>query len=297
MACLSLKFQENFARTISPLREVAAYEALWQEKGASFKVIADMFRGESNASPSELVPAGMIEQLSNQLERTIRTLPGFGVRINGTADYPRKLLDAAHPLEVLYYQGDWDLAESPSVAVVGARKVSEEGKRRTQKLVKALVKDNYTIVSGLAEGVDTIAHNTALEEGGRTIAVIGTPLDQTYPKVNAELQKRIASEHLLISQVPFIRYRSQDYRINRSFFPERNVTMSALTKATVIVEASDTSGTLFQARAAIRQGRKLFILDSCFKNPAITWPAKYEAKGAIRVSTYQDIKNHLSSEH
>ncbi|MDH8206440.1 DNA-processing protein DprA, partial [Klebsiella pneumoniae] len=77
------------------------------------------------------------------------------------------------------------------------------------------------------------------------------------------------------SQVPFQRYLDQDYRSNRIFFPERNITMSALTKATIIVEASDTSGTLTQARAALAQGRKLFILESCFQNPSISWPAKY----------------------
>ena len=107
------------------------------------------------------------------------------------------------------------------------------------------------------------------------------------------LQEFISKNHLLISQVPFIRYENQDYRMNRLFFPERNVTMSAITEATVIVEASDTSGTLIQARAALQQKRKLFILDSCFKNPSISWPSKYEKKGAIRVRDYEDIKQHL----
>ncbi|EFK6515218.1 DNA-processing protein DprA, partial [Escherichia coli] len=96
-----------------------------------------------------------------------------------------------------------------------------------------------------------------------------------------------------ISQVPFHRYLEQDYRSNRIFFPERNVTMSALTEATIIIEASETSGTLTQARAALAQGRKLFILESCFRNPSITWPARFEAQGAIRVRNYEDIRRHL----
>ena len=112
-----------------------------------------------------------------------------------------------------------------------------------------------------------------LEEGGRTIGVIGTPLTSVYPKQNAALQEKIAQEHLLISQVPFKRYSEQDFRLNRSFFPERNVTMSALSDATIIVEASDTSGTLYQARAALRQKRKLFILNNCFENASLKWPA------------------------
>jgi len=117
------------------------------------------------------------------------------------------------------------------------------------------VRVGWTIVSGLAEGIDTVAHTTALELGGRTIAVIGTPISESYPKSNAELQARIAKDFLVVSQVPIERYGHQIWKQNRGFFPERNVTMSALTEATVIVEASNTSGTLIQARAALRQNR------------------------------------------
>jgi DNA processing protein len=160
--------------------------------------------------------------------------------------------------------------------------------------VRELVKDNFTVVSGLAAGVDTAVHETAIECDGRTTAVIGTPLSHAYPRENAELQRQIAREFLLISQVPVRRYEAQDYRMNRLFFPERNVTMSALTGATIIVEAGDTSGTLIQARAALQQGRKLFILDSCFRNPSISWPQKFADKGAFRVMDYDDIRQHLS---
>jgi DNA processing protein len=215
------------------------------------------------------------------------------VRVHGAGDYPQKLRDAAHPVELLYYQGWWDLAESRSVAVVGTRKPTSEGVSRTRKLVKALVKDDITVVSGLATGIDTVAHETAISEGGRTIAVIGTPLSHTYPKENVELQRKIASEFLLISQVPVKRYEDQDYRRNRLFFPERNITMSALTEATIIVEAGETSGTLIQARAALHQGRKLFILDSCFRR-GLTWPQKFAEKGAVRVTDYDDIRQHLA---
>ena len=145
----------------------------------------------------------------------------------------------------------------------------------------------------LAAGIDTVAHETAIAEGGRTIAVIGTPLSYTYPRENAELQRKIAREYLVISQVPVRRYEKQDYRKNRFFFPERNITMSALTEATIIVEAGETSGTLIQARAALQQRRKLFILDSCFRK-GLSWPEKFAANGAIRVKDYNDIRRHLS---
>src|ERR1019366_5376255 len=131
--------------------------------------------------------------------------------------------------------------------------------------------------------------------GGLTIGVIGTPLSQSYPATNRVLQAQIAKDYLLISQVPVVRSSEQGPRVNRMFFPERNITMSALTEATIIIEAGETSGTLIQARAALQQGRKLFILDSCFRNKKLTWPAKFAEKGAIRVTDYDDIKQHLSS--
>jgi DNA processing protein len=137
------------------------------------------------------------------------------------------------------------------------------------------VKDGYTVVSGLARGVDAAAHKAAIQVNGKIIAVIGAPLNRVYPKENAGRQEEIAENFLLISQVPVFRYSKQDFRRNRTFFPERNKTMSALTAATIIVEAGETSGTLIQARAALAQGRKLFIADSCFQNPALTWPREF----------------------
>ena len=296
MSLLDFESHNSFESAVSPFREMAAYEALWTEQGATFKTIADKFRNTSGSTlPSELVPDSTIDTFKLKLKEILDkyNVEDFGVRVHGAGEYPEKLRDARHPIEVLYYQGWWDLVNTPSVAVVGSRKVSEDGARRTRKLVKCLVQDGFTIVSGLAEGVDTNAHRTALEMGGKTIAVIGTPLSHNYPKQNVDLQKTIRENYLLISQVPFQRYLDQDYRSNRIFFPERNVTMSALTKATIIIEASNTSGTLTQARAALAQGRKLFILESCFQNSELSWPARFEAQGAIRVKEYEDIRMHL----
>ena len=147
----------------------------------------------------------------------------------------------------------------------------------------------FVVVSGLAAGIDTAVHRAALESGGATIAVAGTPLGEIYPQENRALQEEIATKHLLISQVPVLRHSKQSPKHNRLFFPERNVTMSALTEATVIVEAGETSGTLVQARAALHQERKLLILDSCFKKSDLTWPARLEKQGAIRITGPGDI--------
>lgn len=292
---LALERNDFEARAISPLTEMGAYEALWDKPDTSFKTLSEKFAARPDAVPSDFVSPTKAREYADFVQRRFREaeVTRFGVRVHGAGDYPQKLRDAAHPVELLYYQGWWDLAESRSVAVVGTRKPTSEGASRTRKLVKALVKDDITVVSGLATGIDTVAHETAISEGGRTIAVIGTPLSHTYPKENVELQRKIASEFLLISQVPVKRYEVQDYRRNRLFFPERNITMSALTEATIIVEAGETSGTLIQARAALHQGRKLFILDSCFRR-GLTWPQKFAEKGAVRVTDYDDIRQHLA---
>ena len=292
---LALEGTDFAARAISPLRELGAYEALWDKPETTFKTLSEKFAARPDALPSDFVPATKAREYADFVRRRFEEaeVTRYGVRVHGAGEYPQKLRDAAHPIELLYYQGWWDLADSRSVAVVGTRQPTPDGIARTRKLVKALVKDNFTIVSGLAAGIDTVAHETAMAEAGRTIAVIGTPLSHTYPKENAALQRKIASEFLLISQVPVKRYERQDYRKNRLFFPERNITMSALTEATIIVEAGETSGTLIQARAALHQHRKLFILDNCFRK-GLSWPQKFADKGAVRVVDYDDIRKHLS---
>jgi DNA processing protein len=276
--------------------EVGAFEYLWSQPGATFKTLADEVAKTPGARLSHFVQRAHAKELGQEIvSRLKRELKSnFGVRVYGEAEYPEKLRDIQHPLEVLYYQGHWELVHSPIVAVVGTRKPSEAAIARTKALVKGLVADGFTVASGLAEGIDTIAHETAIARGGNTIAVIGTPLNRYYPARNMALQHHIAKEYLLISQVPVKRYEAQkDVRKNRWFFPERNKTMSALSEATVIVEAGETSGTLVQARECLRQGRKLFILDSCFQRPDLTWPARYEVQGAIRVRSYEEIRQNL----
>jgi DNA processing protein len=292
---LALEAKDFAARAVSPLRELGAYEALWDKPDTTFKTLSEKFAARPDALPSDFVPAVKAREYADFVQRRFQEaeVMRYGVRVHGAGEYPQKLRDAAHPIELLYYQGWWDLADSRSVAVVGTRNPTRDGIARTKKLVKALVKDDFTIVSGLAAGIDTVAHKTAIAEGGRTIAVIGTPLSEVYPRENASLQRKIASEFLVISQVPVKRYERQDYRKNRLFFPERNITMSALTEATIIVEAGETSGTLIQARAALQQGRELFILENCFRK-GLSWPQKFADKGAVRVADYDDIRRHLS---
>lgn len=205
-------------------------------------------------------------------------------RVFGPRDVPpekrRRLLpniaDSADEPTV-FAAGEVGLVDSPSVAIVGSRKVSAEGARRAQKLARGLANAGVVVVSGLAEGVDFNAHTAAIEAGGRTIGVLGTALDKAYPAKHAPLQERIYREHLLISQ-----FRPGD-RVHRSNFPQRNKLMAAITDATVIIEASNTSGTLHQASECARIGRWLFIAKSVVDDPRLDWPQKFLGGRQVRV--------------
>ncbi len=281
---------------VSPMLEMGAYESLWLRPGMTFPRLAALFRHAPSSRPSDLVAQAEAVETAEQALTLLRAggAARIGVRVHGAGEYPAKLRDAKHPVELLYFQGWWDLVETRCVAVVGTRHPTGEGVHLAKQIAAALVADNFTVVSGLAAGIDTAAHIGALEAGGRTVAVLGTPLGTTYPPTNAALQERIAREFLVISQVPAVRYAKQTPLQNRFFFPERNVTMSALTEATIIIEAGNTSGTLIQARAALHQKRKVFILDRCFRDPALKWPERFEKQGALRVPGYAEIRTALA---
>lgn len=292
----------NTQHVVSPRRELMAYEVLFGMHGQSLKSLDRLFRESGTDVPSEaLDKAGASDLFENgdlheKVEHHLAGVSGFSVLLKGSFQFPERLFDAEYPARLLYYRGDISLLETRCVSIVGSRKASKQGLTRAATLAKGLAEEDITVVSGLAAGIDTAAMTTAIEAGGRTLGVIGTPINKSYPAENRELQERVATDHLLISQVPFYRYEVEPFRAKRRYFPERNVTMASLSEATVIVEASDTSGTHTQARSCLQLGRKLLITESCFENPAITWPAKYEREGAIRVRTLQDVLDALSDE-
>lgn len=178
--------------------------------------------------------------------------------------------------EWLYVAGEKSLlgpAAGARVSIVGTRSASLEGLKRASRLARELSAEGVIVVSGLARGIDTAAHLAAIEKG-RTIAVLGNPLDQTYPRENAALQRRLTREHVVVSQF------APGSRIRRTNFPQRNRTMALVTHATVIVEAAEKSGTLSQGWEALRLGRRLFILRSVAEDPSLTWPSDLRRYGA-----------------
>lgn len=280
--------------TISPYREAVAFEYLYSRDGMNLSKLSGI-TVRAGRRPTEavsdyvgmLIPEG-IDVVESFLDRKLSKTP-FHIAVKGTTSWPEGISDSKRPTPVFYYCGDLTLLDTPRVSVVGSRNVSEQGRSRAAKLGRELAKAGITVVSGLAEGVDSAAMraaaNTAIEEGGYgpLIGVIGTPIDECYPKKNADLQEFVANYGLLVSQVPFFRYSQQPFKTKRYYFPERNELMAAVSQATVIVEASDTSGTLGQARACLHQGRPLFILRSCVENERVHWPKRYIEKPGVYV--------------
>ena len=156
----------------------------------------------------------------------------------------------------IWYQGDLSLLNLPKVSIVGTREISEEGMARTRRLTTALVEKGLCIVSGLAAGVDTIAHQTALDQKGKTIAVMGTPINQCFPKENAPLKERIMREGLLLSQF------NPGRPVHKGNFPKRNEFMARISAVTFVVEAQERSGTRHQVSASVGMGKKIGFLNS-----------------------------------
>ncbi|GAB3539446.1 DNA-processing protein DprA [Spirosoma fluminis] len=178
-----------------------------------------------------------------------------------------------------YYSGNLDLLRKGGrVSVVGTRKPTLNGIRRAMIVSKRLVENGITIVSGLAEGIDTVAHQTALNYNGRTIAVLGTPLSKPYPKSNQELFNRLANEQLVISQFPsYTSYQPKN-------FPIRNRTMALISHATIVIEASEKSGTVHQGWEALRLGRPLYLLENLVTEGKLSWAEEMIKYGAQLLS-------------
>ena len=201
----------------------------------------------------------------------------------GDEIYSKLLMMTEEAPPYLFLKGNVNLLNEKSVCVVGSRNASNESIQKTEKIVKSLIKRNIVVNAGLAKGIDTATHAAALNNGGKTIAVIGTPINQFYPKENRELQERIEKDGLLVSQFPPCN------PVNRWNFPTRNGVMSGISLATIIMEAGETSGALKQADYALKQGRDVLIPKSAVDSTLISWPRKYIDKGASEFKTLKDV--------
>lgn len=283
----ALFFEELKKTVVSPYEELIAYEYMYSRKGETLRRLAnDTVR--CGKLPSELLEErkglfGLDKDYSDVVAYIESKLGTCAFAINGTYGWPERLNDSAQPAPVLYYRGDINLLKTKSVSVVGARAATADGMSRSYAVASQLIENGITVVTGLAKGIDTAAAEAVISSNGkgRIIGVIGTPIDEHYPKENRAIQDYVAQQNLLLSQVPFYRYKTQHFKSRSRYFPERNELMAAVSDATVIVEASDTSGSLSQARACVQQGRPLFIMKSCAQNPSITWPERFIGKANV----------------
>jgi DNA processing protein len=203
--------------------------------------------------------------------------------------YPANLRLIFNLPPFLFVRGELRRDDVRSVAVVGTRDVSTTGTDRARKMAAALVGEGVTVLSGLAAGVDTAAHEAVLEAGGRTIAVMGTGILRTYPAKNKELAEHIARSGALVSQF----WPTQPPA--KHTFPRRNVVMSGMGQGTVVIEASRTSGAKMQARLALQHGKIAFLVESLVTDQE--WARDYLRKypRAVQISEVQEVIDRLRS--
>ena len=249
------------------------------------------------ATVKELVGAGIEEQvaeeftifrLSLELERVMEKLQQEEIKVLTISDqlYPKLLLEIYDPPPLLYYKGELQSADEYVVAVVGSRKFSNYGQQVIERIIKDLAKNNLTIVSGLALGIDCLAHQAALEVGGRTIAVLGSGLDRQniYPSANRYLaEKIVASQGVIFSEFP------PGTLPLKHHFPQRNRLISGLALATLIVEAGEKSGSLITAAHALEQNREVFAVPGSIFSAYSTGANNLIKQGAKPITSAAEI--------
>ena len=220
--------------------------------------------GRSTKEPIAEAVQDLAAWSSHHIE--VRTIldPDFPVNLRRVHDRP--------PL--IFITGRVEPQDQTAIAVIGTRHPTPHGIELAQRIAAQLAKNQITVVSGLAAGIDTAVHTTALQQNARTIAVIGTGLLRSYPPENRELQAQIATRGAVVSQF------WPDAGPTKQSFPQRNALMSGLAQATVIVEASQTSGTRTQARSALAHGRPVFLHEMLLQQP---WARELSARPATHV--------------
>jgi DNA processing protein len=284
-------------RSLMISRETAAVLALMASRSLPWNRLAGAIEEEGSALRLlEQVQSGQPERLFevekspvslDELEDHLQSWEAEGLVLVTVLDdaYPVNLRMVHDRPPALFIRGRLESADQRSVAVVGTRRASPAGLDQAAEVARDLVGSDYVVVSGLAAGIDTAAHQATLAANGRTIAVVGTGLRHAFPKPNAELQDRLGREHAVVSQF----WPGQEPR--PWTFPQRNAVMSGFARATVVVEASHTSGARMQARLALEHGRPVFLMRSLLSHK---WAQDYrERPGVYVVDSGREVVEHL----
>ena len=278
--------------TRGPWHEVAT---LVEDAGSATAVVAssasvlDEKEVELLRQLSERTTEEMIVRWRDTIDKTLGSLPGSYLLTVLDNEYPENLRKVFNHPPFLFVRGNLVDEDSRSVAVVGTRQASPEGRKRAYDLAVQLAGRGVTVISGMAAGIDTSAHTGAIAGGGRTIAVMGTGIDRAYPKENTELAEQIAENGALVSQFwPGAPPRASN-------FPLRNVVTSGIAVGTVVIEASATSGAKMQARLALEHGKRVLLMDDLVMHEE--WAQRYaKRRGAEVVTSVDDILAVLDKE-
>lgn len=231
-----------------------------------------------------------LDRLAERVATELEAAAGIGARLVTVLDdeYPANLRLIPNLPPFLFYRGELSDDDARSVAVVGTRHPTEPGIRRAANMSKLLAQAHVTVVSGLAAGIDTAAHRSALDEGSRTIAVLGTGITKCYPAENRDLAEEITTRGVLVSQF------WPTTAPSRYTFPRRNVVTSGISQGTVVIEATSTSGAKMQARLALEHGKKVFLIRSLVTTQP--WARDYVTKrGAIEVDDVHEVSDQLAA--
>ena len=251
------------------------------------------------ASVGELRAAGVKERVAREIAATrekvspdeeVERLELAGVQALTWHDreYPARLKEIHDPPPVLYVKGTILPEDERAVAVVGTRGPTAYGREAASSLSGALARSDITVVSGLALGIDAMAHRAALEQGGRTIAVVANGLDVVYPKEHRQLTDRVAEQGAVVSEAPL------GLRPDAGSFPRRNRLISGMTLGTLVVEAGEFSGARWTVFHALEQGREVFCVPGNIFSPASYLTNLFIQQGAKLVSDADDILEELN---
>jgi len=214
--------------------------------------------------------------------------PGHSIITLADETYPRLLLEIPDPPALLYARGRIELLARPALAIVGSRNATQQGEANAEALAKALSNSGFTVVSGLALGIDAAAHRGGLAGAGSTVAVLGTGIDVVYPSRNTALAAEIAERGLLICEFPLGTAPAAQN------FPRRNRLISGLARGCLVVEAALASGSLITARAAAEQGREVFAIPGSIHSPLAKGCHALIKSGAKLVESAEDVLAELS---
>ena len=224
------------------------------------------------------------------LDREMERLERYGVQVFTHHDpgYPARLKEIYDFPPVLYVKGQLLPQDEWCLAVVGTRRATAYGRQVTEEMVADLVRSKITIISGLARGIDSVAHRSALDNGGRSVAVFGCGLDMVYPRENAELARRVMERGALVSEYPL------GTKPRPENFPRRNRIMGGISLGVLVIEAGNTSGAIITAQLALEQNREIFAVPGSIFSPASLGTNHLIQEGAKLVRSYTDILEELN---